>query len=579
MPARQSFRNRTRKGLAWLACALAADPVAAVRAAGWRMLGKRVRARNQIAWAAAQHPAYYAFWVRHVEPGVNALPGGAGTAAAADGLNIVIWHDRGGGPGHDAPLAADLAALVRAEAASAGDAARAVQALAAGPQPDWRHIWVLPLPAQTQLAAATRAWIGAAIASHPDAGLLYWDEDRLCGGKRADPWLKPDWDELVYLARGGLDGACMVRGDLLLRALTAPGAADPEAAAPGAVLAQVVSTLDHRRIVHVPRILSHRAPAADDPAAAARHRAEVQPRWPDLDRVEPADPAAGTPDRAVFALPDPLPGVSIIIPTRDQAALLRACVAGVDLTRYAGTIELIVVDNGSTDPEAQGLLRDLAGRGVRVLRHDRPFNFSAINNMAVLAASEPFVCLLNNDVEVIGPDWLSHLMRHAVRPATGAVGALLLYPDGTVQHAGVVIGKGDAAGHVYRGLDPAAAGHRAMHRTTRHVSALTAACMVMRRDRYLEVGGMDEDQFKVAFNDVDLSLKLMDAGYRNVFVAEAVLIHHESKSRGSDALPANRERFARELAALRQAWNTATATDPYHHPLFLRSCEQAVLSP
>jgi GT2 family glycosyltransferase len=200
-------------------------------------------------------------------------------------------------------------------------------------------------------------------------------------------------------------------------------------------------------------------------------------------------------------------------------------------------------------------------------------------NGAARSARGNFLCLLNNDIEMVGSGWLDAMMRHARRPGTGAVGALLLYPDHTIQHAGVAIGVGGAAGHVHRGVGLNEVGHHNLHRLSRYMSAVTAACLLLSKDAYQAVGGMDEENFAVAFNDVDLCLKLGKAGYRNIFAADAQLIHHESKSRGNDMLPANYARFQRELHALQERWGTIYANDPFHHPLLLRSAEVYALAP
>lgn len=200
-------------------------------------------------------------------------------------------------------------------------------------------------------------------------------------------------------------------------------------------------------------------------------------------------------------------------------------------------------------------------------------------NRAAKRATGELLCLLNNDIEMHDGDWLEAMVRHAIRPGVGAVGALLQYADGTVQHAGVSIGTGNAAGHAYRGTPIAATGHRDMHRLTRRVSAVTAACLVVRKDAFLEVGGLDESAFRVAFNDVDLCLKLLKNGYCNIFAGDAHLTHHESKSRGSDFSGENYSRYMEELAHLQERWGTKEFVDPYHHPLALRSSEKFVLAP
>ena len=213
-----------------------------------------------------------------------------------------------------------------------------------------------------------------------------------------------------------------------------------------------------------------------------------------------------------------------------------------------------------------------------VLNRPGPFNFSALNNAAVELASGQMLCFVNNDVEMIDSAWLALLVRQAVREEIGAVGARLLYPDGTIQHAGVFLGIGGAAGHGHRLQADQDPGYFERARLPQRVSAVTAACLVVARDKFTAVGGFDEQEFPVAFNDVDLCLKLNQRGWQSFYEPRATLIHHESKSRGSDTAKANRARFSAELAALKRKWRTDSQSDPFHHPQLSQYCEQFLIS-
>ncbi len=214
-----------------------------------------------------------------------------------------------------------------------------------------------------------------------------------------------------------------------------------------------------------------------------------------------------------------------------------------------------MVDNGSRDRETLALLDELRASGrARVLRDDGPFNFSALNNRAARVARGALLAFLNDDLEILEPQWLTELAVHALRPEIGAVGARLLYPDGRVQHAGLATGVTGVAGHLLRGLAREAPGPNGWARVLRGSTAVTAACMVVRRELFLEAGGFDEAHLPVAFNDVDLCLRLAARGLRNLYVPTAELLHHESWSRGSDAAPGKRERFARELQTMLLRW-------------------------
>jgi GT2 family glycosyltransferase len=199
-------------------------------------------------------------------------------------------------------------------------------------------------------------------------------------------------------------------------------------------------------------------------------------------------------------------------------------------------------------------------------------------NFAAAQVQNDLLLFLNNDTEVISPDWLAEMASFAVRPDIGAVGARLLYPDGAIQHAGVALGIGGAAGHVDKGVQPFPGAFAPWHDETRIVSAVTAACLLVDRAKFVDVGGMDDVNFTIDFNDVDLCLRLAARGWRTVYCAQATLIHHESRSRGKTHHGADLARFERELAMLRTRWGTEAAIDPHHSPLFRRQSERCLLA-
>ena len=203
---------------------------------------------------------------------------------------------------------------------------------------------------------------------------------------------------------------------------------------------------------------------------------------------------------------------------------------------------------------------------MRVLRDDSPFNYSALNNRAVRAARGAIVGLLNNDLEVINGDWLDEMASQAVRPGIGCVGAMLYYPNNTIQHAGVVLGVGGVAAHAFRDLERGNEGRFNRARLVQNYSAVTAACLVIRKTTYEEVGGLDEQELAVAFNDIDFCLKVRAAGYRNLWTPFAELYHHESASRGADDTDEKRERFRRETETMLARWGGDLAADPAYNP-------------
>jgi GT2 family glycosyltransferase len=254
----------------------------------------------------------------------------------------------------------------------------------------------------------------------------------------------------------------------------------------------------------------------------------------------------------------------LIIPTRNAHELVRKCIGSIlDKTLYKN-YEIILLDNASDDPESLRYFAELTASGIRVIRDDRPFNYSALNNLGVQQARGEIIGLINNDVEVIEPSWLCEMVSHAERAEVGAVGAKLLYPNNTIQHAGIVLGLGDdrIAGHAHLRCDRESPGYFGRLALISAFSAVTAACLVVRREVFDKVGGLDEDNLGVAYNDVDFCLKLREAGYRNVYTPYALLYHHESASRGTEDTPEKKTRFSREKQFLRRKWGDKLLMDP-----------------
>jgi GT2 family glycosyltransferase len=228
-------------------------------------------------------------------------------------------------------------------------------------------------------------------------------------------------------------------------------------------------------------------------------------------------------------------------------------------------------------------LSELETLGITILRYPHAFNYSAINNFAVKQTKGDYLCFLNNDVEVISEDWLEYLLYWATRERVGAVGARLLYPDGNIQHAGLVVGMGGAAGHLHRfDTNPSTPGYtRSMLNAavTTEVSAVTAACLVVKRECFERVSGFDQTNLAIAYNDVDFCLKLNALGYKNIYCADAQLYHHESVSRGDDLAPDKVQRYMKELHYLQRKWHTKTYMDPlFSQHLHLHIENQPLLS-
>jgi GT2 family glycosyltransferase len=246
--------------------------------------------------------------------------------------------------------------------------------------------------------------------------------------------------------------------------------------------------------------------------------------------------------------------------------LLKKCIESIQQKTEYENWEILVVDNQSTETQTHTYFERIRSDSrIKVIRYEKPFNYSALNNYAVQYTQGEILALVNNDIEVIAREWLAEMVSYAIRPMIGAVGAKLLYANGLVQHAGVIIGLGGVAGHGHRYLkgDDHGYGHRAV--VAQNLSAVTGACLVVRKNCYQEVGGLNESDLAVAFNDVDFCLKLITAGYRNVFTPYALLYHHESMSRGHDDTPEKQELFLREFSYMKNAWGKVLQHDPAYN--------------
>jgi GT2 family glycosyltransferase len=259
----------------------------------------------------------------------------------------------------------------------------------------------------------------------------------------------------------------------------------------------------------------------------------------------------------------------VIIPTRDRVGLLSQCIESLMSRTTYPDYEVIVADNDSRDPETLAYFQTLEARGVRVMPAPGPFNFSRINNQAAAAATGEYLLLLNNDTEVTDGDWLTEMMRYAVQPDIGCVGARLWYPDRTLQHGGVILGILGMAGHAHKHLPQGSGGYFSRAVLPQQLSALTAACLLVRKSLYMELGGLDES-LAVALNDIDFCLRVDAAGYRNVWTPYAELIHHESKSRGYEDTAEKRKRLKEETAVLWARWGERLQRDPFYSPHLTR---------
>lgn len=409
-----------------------------------------------------------------------------------------------------------------------------------------------------------------------DAAWAYGDCDTdTPTGTRSSPWLKPVWDVDLFIGADLFSAGAIFTARILEQAAdTVLRGLSTQSLGWQSLLASVALITEHDalKVVHMPKVIYHRHPARPEtPADAPRcEQREAAMSWlvDSMSEGAVVEPIAGFPGllRARWPLPVQLPRVSIMIPTRDQIKLLRTCVEGVLTQTDYPNLEVIIIDNESSDPETLVYLTELEKRGVVILPHPFPFNYPAVNNRAAEIATGEFVCLLNNDIEILGNDWLKELVSQIVRPGVDVVGAKLLWANGMVQHGGVVIGINGLAAHAGNYLNAADPGYLGLNQLSHRSSSVTGACMLMETALYLKHNGMEEGTFPIAFNDVDLCLRIQAAGGKLIWDAFALLIHAESASRGKDISVDRRARAQREQDNFIARWTAEGEVDPAYHP-------------
>ncbi len=436
--------------------------------------------------------------------------------------------------------------------------------------------YVALLDHDDELATTALYWVAEALHATPDAAIVYSDEDKVdAQGVRSMPYFKCDFNYDLFLAHNMVSHLGVYR-TALVRELGGfrvgyEGSQDYDLAL------RVIERIPPAQIVHVPRVLYHwrtfpgsTAQATDEKPyafeAAKRAIADHLQRRGVVADVLEAPECRGM-QRIRYRLPESAPRVLIVIPTRDRLDLLAHCCESILTKSTYANYRICVVDNGSVEPRTLEYLSRLRGAGHAVLRDDARFNYSRLNNRAVreLGRDARFVCLLNNDTEVVSPAWLEELVGHAIQPGVGCAGARLWYPDGRIQHAGVVMGLLTCAGHAHRFAprgDPGYMGRAALQQS---FSAVTGACLLVSRAIYDAVGGLDET-LPVAFNDIDFCLRVRAAGHRNVWTPYAELVHHESMSRGLEDTPEKLARARVEVAKLRERWKDVMENDPCYSP-------------
>ncbi len=395
--------------------------------------------------------------------------------------------------------------------------------------------------------------------------LLYTDHDQLTENReREHPAIKPGWDPYLLETGNYIGDLCVSSTELYLRT----GGLEPCTGDAGIYhfLLKARVELHRDQVINIPGIMFSQPQRSD---------ISRQDRWFTQRSNELVRRIDFTLQPSILKAP---PRVEIIIPSRDKEPLLRQCVESIlSLTEYSN-YHISVVDNDSTEQatsEFHHSLRDEARYGV--LDYHGTFNYSAINNYAVGRTQSDVLLLLNNDTQIMQADWLTRMVQACMLPRVGCVGAKLLYPNGRVQHAGVVMGMKGVAGHAYRFQKSDSISYLHKLRSPHQVSAVTAACLAVRRDTYEQLGGLDDKELTVAFNDVDFCLRAHAVGYDNLLLSDVTLTHHESLSRGNDDTPVKAARFASECKVMHQRWQHYIHRDPYWNPLLSLVEEQPML--
>jgi glycosyltransferase involved in cell wall biosynthesis len=419
-------------------------------------------------------------------------------------------------------------------------------------------------------------YVASAINQLPAVQIIYSDEDKVDEqGGRFDPHFKSDWNPDLFYSQNYVSHLGVYKRDLLQKIngfrVNFEGSQDQD------LLLRCLPHTDYKNIHHIPKILYHWRALKGSTALGASEKSyttqagirALQDYFKAIERPDVMVVQGQIPNtyRLHWPVPSPQPMVSLIIPTRDKKDVTELAVMSIlNKTSYRN-YEIIIIDNGSVELETLTWFNEIQkNERIRVLRYEKTFNFSAINNFGVQFAKGSIIGLVNNDVEVISPEWLTEMVSHAIRPEIGCVGAKLYYGNNTIQHAGVILGIGGVAGHSHKYFNRADYGYFSRLCLVQSLSAVTAACLIVRKEIYIEVGGLDEKNLTVAFNDVDFCIRVIERGYRNLWTPFAELYHHESVSRGVENSPEKVFRFNSEVSYMKDKWAKRLSNDPFYNP-------------
>jgi len=411
------------------------------------------------------------------------------------------------------------------------------------------------------------------INTYPQAEIIYSDEDLIDEfSVRYDPYFKPDWNPDLFCGHNYLAHFFVIRTDSVRH--SGGFRAEYEGAQDWDLGLRITEIIPSKNIRHIPFILYHWRAIIGSSTPDHDHDnytkiAQLRALFSHFSRIERPVRVSMHDDefwKIDHIIGEPKPLASIIIPTKNQGKHLKGCLNSINnLTQYSN-YEIVIINNQSDDEKTLDFLEEMSIKGeISLLEYDRPFNYSAINNFAVQHVQGDVLVFLNNDTEVISPRWLEELIGLAIRPETGAVGAMLYYPNNKIQHAGIVLGLRGVAGHIHHGSPLGTVGQRGRVCLAQNLTAVTGACMAITREKFISIGGFNETQLGIAYNDIDLCIRLLKAGYRNVWTPHAELFHYESLSREYENTPEKLSRFTSEAEYLKNQYREILTNDPAYN--------------
>lgn len=419
-----------------------------------------------------------------------------------------------------------------------------------------------------QIPSFSLYFVAREILAHPQSHIIYSDTDVLVDGVRQKPFFKPDWNEELFLGQDYVCRLVAYKTQLLKEIEGFRNEMEPCQAYDATL--RVALNSNHAQIRHIPRVLYHYGHenfCLFTEGQREKSKLAVGSYLQNKNLIAEVYAQENGTNRVVYTMIDPLPMISCIVAMRDKAAMTSNCIRSILQDTDYSNLEILLVDNGSTEAASFAFFDSLQKeRRVKIIHWNRPFNYSEIQNMAVREAKGKFIALLNNDIVIKDPQWLKEMVSHAQKSHIGAVGTKLLFANDTLQHGGIVLGPNGSVGHIFRDFPFNVAKQKNVAQVTRWISAVTGACLVVDKQKYLEIGGLNEKNLGIAFNDVDFCIRLTLAGYQNLYTPHTMIYHLESASRGLDVVPVKKQRAEIEQNYIVENYAYLLKADPFYNP-------------